>query len=333
MTNQLFWHGKNVFVTGAGGFIGSHLVEALVDRGAKVKAFIRYNSQNDKGLLRYIDPEKRKYVEPIFGDLRDLSSITQAMKGCSHVFHLGAHIAIPYSYVNPADVVTTNVNGTMNVLLSARELGVERVVHTSTSEVYGSALYVPIDEKHPLQGQSPYSASKIGADKVAESFYRSFDLPVVTIRPFNTFGPRQSARAVIPTIISQVIASQKVSIGALDTKRDFTFVGDTVAGFLLGGELQGLEGLTINLGTGVEVTIGELLETVIAISGKDIEVIQDKGRLRPEKSEVLRLLSNNAFAKQLMAWEPQVSLTEGLKLTYDWVASEITKYDFRGYVM
>lgn len=333
MSDQQFWNGKNVFVTGAGGFIGSHLVEELVDKGANVKAFIRYNSQNDKGLLRYLQPETRAHVEVIFGDLRDLTSISRGMSGCSHVFHLGAHIAIPYSYVNPADVVMTNVNGTMNVLLAARELGVERIIHTSTSEVYGSAIYVPIDEKHPLQGQSPYSASKIGADKVAESFYRSFELPVVTIRPFNTFGPRQSARAVIPTIISQVIATQKVSIGNLDTKRDFTYVGDTVAGFLRGGQVPGLEGMTINLGTGVEVTIKELLEAVISISGKEVEVVQDKDRLRPEKSEVQRLLSNNAFAKQIMGWKPQVTLREGLERTFDWVGSEIDNYDFRKYVI
>lgn len=331
--NDRFWEGKKVFVTGAGGFIGSHLVEKLIAQGAMVKAFIRYNSQNDKGLLRYLNNEQIAKIEVVFGDLRDLTSIATGVRGCSHVFHLGAHIAIPYSYVNPADVVTTNVNGTMNVLLAAREEGVERVVHTSTSEVYGSAIYAPIDEKHPLQGQSPYSASKIGADKVAEAFYKSFDLPVVTIRPFNTFGPRQSGRAVIPTIISQVIAKRKVSIGNLDTKRDFTYVSDTVAGFLRGGEVPGVEGLTINLGTNLEVTIGEILEEVISISGVNVEVTQDKDRLRPEKSEVQRLLSNNEFAKEILGWQPTVGFFEGLQRTYSWIQSELANYDIHRYVI
>lgn len=331
--SEKYWTGKKVFITGAGGFIGSHLTEALIELGADVTAFLRYNSKNDKGLLRYSDPANLKNVKMVFGDLKDPFSVARAMRGCSHVFHLGAHIAIPYSYHNPADVVSTNVIGTTNVLLAARELSVERIVHTSTSEVYGTALYVPIDEKHPLQGQSPYSASKIGADKVAESFYRSFDLPVVTIRPFNTFGPRQSARAVIPTIISQIVAKQQVSIGNLNAKRDFTFVSDTVNGFLLGGMVDGLVGKTINLGTGYEVTIAELLETLIQISGKKIEVIEDSSRLRPERSEVQRLLSNNALAKELMGWQPKITLSEGLDATYRWVEEEISNYSYRDYVI
>ncbi|HWS24768.1 MAG TPA: SDR family NAD(P)-dependent oxidoreductase [Anaerolineales bacterium] len=328
-----YWNEKQVFVSGAGGFIGSHLVEELARRGARVRAFLHYNSRNDKGLLNYIEKGLSDRVEPIFGDLRDLSSVTKAMKGCSHVFHLGAHIGIPYSYANPADVVATNVNGTMNTLLAARDLKVERVVHTSTSEVYGTAIYAPIDEKHPLQGQSPYSASKIGADKIAESFYRSFNLPVVTIRPFNTFGPRQSARAVIPTIISQVIKSEQVSIGNLDSKRDFTFVSDTVEGFLKCGQTANIEGETINLGTGVEVTIGELLRLIIEISGKEVKIVEDHSRYRPEKSEVQRLLSENKRAREIMGWEPQITLSDGLKVTYDWVEQEISNFDTEHYVI
>lgn len=331
--SENYWQGKKAFVTGAGGFIGSHLAGSLVEQGADVTAFLRYNSKNDKGLLRYVDPKIYDQIKVIFGDLKDAYSVSQAMRGCSHVFHLGAHIAIPYSYHNPADVITTNVNGTTNVLLAARERSVERVVHTSTSEVYGTALYVPIDEKHPLQGQSPYSASKIGADKVAESFYRSFDLPVVTLRPFNTYGPRQSARAVIPTIISQIVANGKVSIGNLTAKRDFTFVSDTVNGFLLSGMVDGLEGKTINLGTGTEVTIGELLQTLINISGKEVKVMEDRTRLRPERSEVQRLLSNNVYAKEVMGWKPKVELRKGLEATFEWVQNEISNYSYRDYVI
>jgi len=328
-----YWENKQVFVSGAGGFIGSHLVEELARCGARVKAFLHYNSRNDKGLLNYLELNLLEQVEPIFGDLRDLSSVTKAMKGCSHVFHLGAHIAIPYSYANPADVVATNVSGTMNTLLAARDLEVERVVHTSTSEVYGTAIYAPIDEKHPLQGQSPYSASKIGADKIAESFYRSFDLPVVTIRPFNTFGPRQSARAVIPTIISQVIKADQVSIGNLDSRRDFTFVSDTLDGFLKCGQTADIEGETINLGTGSEVTIGELLEMIIEISGKKVNIVEDRSRYRPEKSEVQRLLSNNRLAREVLGWEPRIGLREGLKLTYQWIEQEISNFDAEHYVI
>ncbi len=243
------------------------------------------------------------------------------------MFHLGALIAIPYSYLHPAEVVETNVLGTMNILLAARATGVERVVHTSTSEVYGTALYVPIDEKHPLQGQSPYSASKIGADKLAESFYCAYNLPVVTLRPFNTYGPRQSARAVIPTIISQVLTGNTLHIGSLDTRRDFTYVMDTVSGFLKCGEVPGIEGSTINLGTGKENTVGEIVEKVIQLSGKKMEIVIDPERLRPEKSEVMRLLCDNSKAKSTLGWEPQVSLEEGLSLTYAWMKAHLDLYN------
>ena len=235
------------------------------------------------------------------------------------IFHLGALIAIPYSYLHPAEVVESNVMGTLNVLLAARELGTAKVIHTSTSEVYGTALRVPIDEGHPLQGQSPYSASKIGADKLAESFYCAYGLPVVTVRPFNTYGPRQSARAVIPTIISQALARSELRLGSLDTRRDFTYVSDTVAGFLCAAETPGVEGETFNLGTGSEVSVGELVTLVGKILGRELSVTRDGERLRPEKSEVLRLLSDNRKAKARLGWQPQVELEQGLSMTVDWI--------------
>jgi len=326
--SEEYWQGKRVLVTGAGGFIASHLVEKLVDQGTRVRAFVRYNSRGDPGLLSQLPKQTLDEVEIIAGDLRDLPAVQGAVDGVSHVFHLGALIAIPYSYLHPAEVVETNVMGTMNILLAARARasGVERVVHTSTSEVYGTALYTPIDEKHPLQGQSPYSASKIGADKLAESFYCAYNLPVVTLRPFNTYGPRQSARAVIPTIISQVLTGNTLHIGSLDTRRDFTYVMDTVSGFLKCGEAPGIEGSTINLGTGVENTVGEIVEKVIQLSGKKMEIVIDAERLRPEKSEVMRLLSDNTKAKSTLGWEPQVSLEEGLSLTYAWMKAHLDLY-------
>jgi NAD dependent epimerase/dehydratase len=314
-----FWYGKKVLVTGAGGFIGSHLVEKLVSEGAQVKAFVRYNSRGDPGLLGHLPAEVQNAAEIVAGDLCDLSAIEMAMKEVQVVYHLGALIAIPYSYLHPAEVIKTNVLGTLNVLLAARAAGVERLIHTSTSEVYGTALQVPITEDHPLQGQSPYSASKIGADKIAESFYCAYDLPVVTIRPFNTYGPRQSARAVIPTIITQVLAGGKVRIGNLETRRDFTYVGDTVSGFLRGGEATGVEGQTFNLGTGSEISIRDLLEHIGQIAGRTIDIEVDPQRLRPTKSEVQRLLSDNTRARQALAWSPAVPLADGLECTYEWI--------------
>jgi NAD dependent epimerase/dehydratase len=321
-----FWEGKQVLVTGAGGFIASHLVERLVDAGANVRAFVRYNSRGDPGLLVHCERRVLSQVEIIPGDLRDLTAVKGAMQGVSHVFHLGALIAIPYSYVHPAEVVETNVLGTMNVLLGGIETGVARIVHTSTSEVYGTALRVPIDESHPLQGQSPYSASKIGADKIAESFYLSFDLPVVTLRPFNTYGPRQSARAVIPTIITQALTQDVVYLGNLDARRDLTFVADTVDGFLAVGKAPGVEGGTFNLGKGEEVSIRELAEEIISLVGRPVRVEVDEGRLRPVKSEVQRLLSDNRQALLRFSWSPKVGLNEGLKLTIDWVSSHLDLY-------
>jgi len=320
------WRDKKVLVTGAGGFIASHLVEDLVQRGARVRAFVRYNSRGDIGLLSQLEPKDLKAVEVIAGDLRDLPAVQQAAKGVDLIFHLGALIAIPYSYLHPAEVVETNVIGTLNVLLAARDLGIAKVIHTSTSEVYGSALRVPIDESHPLQGQSPYSASKIGADKLAESFYCAYGLPVVTVRPFNTYGPRQSARAVIPTIISQALTRDELHLGSLETRRDFTYVTDTVAGFIRAAEAQGVEGQVFNLGTGSEVSVAELVQAIGRILGRELRVVQEVARLRPDKSEVLRLLSDNRKASEQLGWQPQVSLEQGLAQTVEWIRRNIQLY-------
>jgi NAD dependent epimerase/dehydratase len=319
-----FWNQKNVLLTGAGGFIGSHLTERFVQLGANVRAFVRYNSRADWGLL---PKETLDKVEIIPGDFRDLDAVRTAVLGMEYVFHLGALIAIPYSYVHPAEVIETNVIGTMNILLAAREAGISRVIHTSTSEVYGTALRVPMDETHPLQAQSPYSASKIGADKIAESFYRSYDLPVVTVRPFNTYGPRQSTRAVIPTIITQALTKDVIQLGNLDAKRDLTYVADTVQGFLAAAQTIGVEGETFNLGTGVEVRIGDLAAEIIAIVGRDVKIEVDASRLRPEKSEVQRLLSDNSLAKRQLGWTPETSLKTGLEQTIIWIKDHLELFD------
>ena len=321
-----YWQDKEVLVTGAGGFIASHLVEALVTEGAIVRAFVRYNSRGDPGMLAQLAPEVFAKLKIVPGDLRDLPAVTAAMQGVSHVFHLGALIAIPYSYVNPMEVVETNVIGTLNILQAARQAKPSRVVHTSTSEVYGTALRVPIDETHPLQGQSPYSASKIGADKLAESYFRSFDVPVVTLRPFNTYGPRQSSRAVIPTIITQALTQEVIKLGNLDSRRDLTFVTDTVSGFLKVAETQGVEGVTFNLGTGSEIRIGDLADEVVDLVGKPLRIETEASRFRPEKSEVQRLISDNSRARERLGWEPQVSLREGLQKTITWVAKHLDFY-------
>ena len=321
-----FWGGKKVLVTGAGGFIGSHLVETLVEQGSRVRAFVRYNSRGEPGLLAQLPEDRQQQIEVIAGDLRDLPTVRRAVEGVSHVFHLGALIAIPYSYVNPEEVVTTNVLGTLNILTATRDAGTERIVHTSTSEVYGTALRVPIDESHPLQGQSPYSASKIGADKVAESFHLSFDLPVVTLRPFNTFGPRQSTRAVIPTVITQALTQPVVRLGNLDAIRDLTYVSDTVNGFLTVAAAGGVEGETFNLGTGREVTIGQLANKIIELVGNDVTIEIDQQRIRPDKSEVQRLMSDYSRAKDRIGWEPRVSLEQGLGHTIAWIRSHQELY-------
>ena len=321
-----FWKDRQVLVTGAGGFIGSHLVEALLAEGARVRAFIRYTSRRDVGLLRQLSHEDFSKLEIVAGDLRDEQAVRQAARGCRTVFHLGALISIPYSYVHPLEVAQTNLMGTLNVLTACREGGVERLVHTSTSEVYGTARIVPIPEAHPLQGQSPYSASKIGADKLAESFHCAYNLPVVTVRPFNTYGPRQSARAVIPAIITQALALDRIRLGNLSTTRDFTFVADTVGGFLLAAEAPGAEGGVFNLGTGQEISVGDLARRIIRMVGRPVEIVTDSGRMRPEASEVMRLLSDNSLAALRLGWRPHISLDDGLAQTIDWIRGHLELY-------
>jgi dTDP-glucose 4,6-dehydratase len=314
---------KTVLVTGAGGFIGSQLVEVLLAEGASVRAFVRYNSRGDPGLLRLCPPELAEKLEVIPGDLRDPQAVHAAVRDCGLVFHLGALISIPYSYLHPHEVAEVNFMGTLNVLLACRDLKIPRLVHTSTSEVYGTARQVPIDESHPLQGQSPYSASKIGADKIAESFQCAYGLPVVTVRPFNTFGPRQSARAVIPTIITQALAQDSIRLGNLSTTRDFTYVADTVAAFLKAAETPDVEGEVFNLGTGREISIRDLADKIIRMVGRPVTLALDEQRLRPGASEVMRLLSDNSLAVRKLGWQPQVSLEDGLERTIEWVRGHL----------
>ena len=325
------WNDKRILVTGAGGFIGSHLTERLVEEGASVRAMIHYNAL---GTLGWLDqsPLKDK-IEVVAGDITDRDSARQVVKGVDVVFHLAALIAIPYSYQAPESYVRTNVLGTLNVLQAAREFGVTRVVHTSTSEVYGTARTVPISESHPLQGQSPYSASKIGADKMAEAFQLSFEVPVVTVRPFNTFGPRQSARAVIPTIISQCLAGSTVKLGSLHPTRDLNFVSNTVEGFLLAATAPKAIGQVINLGSGREISIGALAQLIADLTGTKIQINEESVRLRPTGSEVERLLADASLARQLLGWEPRVSLEEGLKLTITWMRNHQHKYRSDVYVI
>jgi NAD dependent epimerase/dehydratase len=297
----------------------------LVGLRAKVKAFVRYNSRNDWGLLQFLPKEKFAEIELVTGDLRDNNAVRQAAQDVDIIFHLGSLIAIPYSYVRPREVVETNVMGTLNVLMAAREASVEKVIHTSTSEVYGTARYVPMDEKHPLHGQSPYAASKIGADKIAESFYSSFDFPVATIRPFNTYGPRQSARAIIPTIITQALKGQNVLLGSLHPTRDFTYVDDVVEAFIKMAESPHSIGQVVNVGSNFEISIGGLAKKIIAMIN-DHEIVIDAKRIRPTNSEVDRLRCDNTRAKDMLAWEPKISLPEGLKRTIEWFSNNISYY-------
>lgn len=307
-------------VTGAGGFIGSHLTQALVADGWEVRALVRYSSHDQLGALAHLSPEELRAVDVVLGDLRDDGAVRAAMQGCDVVLHLGAIISIPYSYRSPKEVVETNVVGTLNVLTAARDLGVRRVVHTSTSEVYGTAQTPRIDEAHVLQGQSPYSASKIGADKLAEAYFRSFGTPVVTLRPFNTYGPRQSPRAVIPTILMQALSGGPVKLGSLTPTRDFTFVTDTARAFLLAATARGVDGDTIHLGVGAEVSIGDVVRLAGEVLGRELQVVTEDERLRPAASEVTRLLSDPTRAHQLLGWTPQVSLPEGLRRTAAWLS-------------
>jgi NAD dependent epimerase/dehydratase len=320
------WRGKTVLVTGAGGFIGSHLTEHLVELGAKVKGFIKYNSRNDWGLLEFLPKDKLSEVEVITGDLRDGDAVRHAAEHVDMIIHLASLIAIPYSYIHPREVVETNVVGTLNVLTAAKEKGVDKVIHTSSSEVYGTALYVPMDEKHPLQGQSPYSASKIGADVIAESFYRSFDLPIAIARPFNAFGPRQSARAVIPTIISQALTKEQIHLGSVHPTRDYTYIDDMVEAFVKVAESPDSIGEVINIGSNLEISIGDIASKVMAMIGKDREIVIDPRRIRPEKSEVERLRCDNTKAKRLLVWEPKMNFDEGLEKTLHWISDNLSSY-------
>jgi NAD dependent epimerase/dehydratase len=320
MDNQLK---GEILVTGADGFIGSHLIEALVRQGYKVRAFVLYNSFNSWGWLDHCAADVEGQFEVFAGDIRDPHGMKEAMKGCDAVLHLAALIAIPYSYHSPCTYVDTNVKGTLNVLQAARELGVKKVVHTSTSEVYGTARFVPITEEHPLQGQSPYAATKIAADQLAYSFYASFVLPVVIARPFNTYGPRQSARAVIPTIITQIANGQRqIKLGAVSPTRDFSYVADTVAGFIAALESDRGVGEVINLGSNFEISIGDTAHAIAEAMGTSIEIINDEQRLRPEKSEVERLWASNTKARELLGWQPQYGgrdgFMRGLTETISW---------------
>jgi NAD dependent epimerase/dehydratase len=308
-------------VTGSEGFIGSHLVERLVADGVSVRAFVQYNSTNNWGWLESLPPSILESVEVVTGDVRDPFVVRESLRGCNRVYHLAALIAIPYSYRAPLEYVQTNVIGTLNVLQAAHDEGVERVIQTSTSEVYGTARRVPIDEDHPLQGQSPYSASKIGADKLAESFHLSFNLPVVTVRPFNTYGPRQSARAVIPTVISQVLWLETVKLGSLHPIRDLTFVADTVDGFIRAGNKGEAVGRTINLCQGKGISIGDLAELILELMGSKKEILCDDARIRPEASEVQRLIGDNTVAREILGWTAATELRAGLSATIEWVSA------------
>lgn len=306
--------GKKILVTGADGFIGSHLVEALVDQGHDVRAFVYYNSFNSWGWLDHAPAKVRRDLDVFSGDIRDPHGVRQAMKGCDVVLHLAALIAIPYSYHSPDTYIDTNIKGTLNIVQAARDLGISKVVHTSTSEVYGTARFVPITEEHPLQGQSPYSASKIGADQIAMSFHASFETPVAIIRPFNTYGPRQSARAVIPTIITQIAnGARTLRMGSLHPTRDFNYVSDTVAGFIAVATADQSIGRVINIGSNYEVTIGETVQTIADIMQADVEIQTDDVRVRPEKSEVERLWADNGQALELTSWRPNYGGRDGFR--------------------
>jgi NAD dependent epimerase/dehydratase len=325
------WKGKSVLVTGAGGFIGSHLTEALVRLGASVTALIRYNSRGARGSLDFVPQELRSNIRIVMGDIKDADAVSKAVGGQEVVFHLAALIGIPYSYVHPVDYVQTNVLGTSYLLSECLRQHAEKVVHTSTSEVYGSARYVPIDEEHPLQGQSPYSASKIAADQMAGSFFRSFGLPVAIVRPFNTYGPRQPARAVIPTIITQALRADTVKLGALSPTRDLTFVADTVNGFIKVAESPATLGQVTNIGSGKEISIEDLARLIFELMDKRPDLVVEPQRLRPQHSEVDRLLAGTEKAGQLAGWSPRVSLREGLAKTIDWVSRTLWFYQVESY--
>lgn len=320
-------------ITGAGGFIGSHLVELAVREGYSVRAFVHYNANNNWYNLERLPGEILSEVDVVMGDIADPFSVNAAVTDCEVVFHLAALIGIPYSYIAPASYVQTNVTGTLNVLEAARRNDVQRLLHTSTSETYGSAQYVPIDEAHPLVGQSPYSATKIAADKLAESFWLSFETPVTIVRPFNTFGPRQSMRAVIPTIITQALAGDSLRLGSLDPVRDLTYVEDTAAGFIAAARSERAIGELMNLGVGTGASIGELVDIVADLLGKSLTVETDAQRVRPKDSEVQRLISNNGKARELTGWQPQFELREGLERTIAFIRDHQAEFKVDRYVV
>jgi NAD dependent epimerase/dehydratase len=324
--NSKAWSGRRVLVTGAGGFIGSHVAETLVRAGASVRAFVRYISRGDYGWLEASPPEILEELEIFRGDLANPEAVANAVAGREIVLHLGALIPIPYSYRHPREFVTANVEGTLNVLEAVRREEVARIVHTSTSEVYGTAMRVPIDEEHPLHPQSPYAATKVGADQLALSYQRSFGTPVVIVRPFNTYGPRQSARAVIPTIIAQALSREKIKLGTTSPTRDFLYVADTVQGVLGCATVERIEGETINLGTGVEVSIGDLAQRILRLLGVEVPVVLDEGRVRPPDSEVERLVADVSKAQKLLGWRPEVSLEDGLRPTIEWFTGSLSFY-------
>lgn len=317
---------STVLVTGAGGFIGSHLVERLVRAGSRVRALVRYNSRGDRGALAWTPRDVRDSVEVLLGDVRDVESVTRAVRGTDYVCHLAAQIAIPYSYLNPRDFFETNVLGSLNFAQAALDAEVEHIVHTSTSEVYGSARFVPITEDHPLHPQSPYAASKVGADALMESYHHTYGLPVTVLRPFNTFGPRQSARAVIPTIISQALAGDTVKLGSVTPRRDLTYVEDTVEGYITALSAPNSIGSTLHLGTGVDVSVAGIVEIVADLVGHPLRVEQDPARIRPDNSEVKRLLSNPQRARETIGWTPRVDIREGLRRTVGYIAEHAERY-------
>lgn len=318
---------KKVLVTGAGGFIGSHLVEKLVEKGAKVKALCLYNSRGSWGWLEYSDDKTKNYIEVVLGDIRDRILMENITRNIDVVFHLAALIAIPYSYQAPESFIDVNIKGTLNILESARKNNVKRIIHISTSEVYGTPDKIPITEKNELKGQSPYSASKIGADKICEAYYSSYNLPVVIVRPFNTYGPRQSMRAVIPTILVQILKGKsEIKLGNLSPKRDLTYVEDTVEGIIKAAEVDNIEGETIQLGTGNTKSIKEIVEMALEISGKNIKIKQEKIRIRPDKSEVMILQSDPSKARQILDWKAKIDLKEGLEKTYNWFKENLQFY-------
>lgn len=325
--------GKEVLVTGAGGFIGSHLCEGLLDAGADVTAMVHYSSRSDWGNLEFLLPQHKSALRVVSGNIEDGDFVARQVKGKEAVFHLAALIAIPYSYVAPLSYVRTNIEGTLNVLEAARRYDVGRIVHTSTSETYGTAMYTPIDENHPLRGQSPYSASKIGADKIAESYYLSFGVPVATIRPFNTYGPRQSARAVIPTIISQALTQDRIQLGSLEPVRDLTYVKDTAQAFIQIAETEEAVGEVINAGGGKGISIGELAKTILSLMQCEKPIAVDQVRIRPLKSEVFTLICDNRKAAETAGWTPRHSLLEGLEKTIDFVSNNLDLYKSARYAV